>query len=514
MSETFDYRLVQVKSLNANTGSNFQGSTQFQWIVPQGTVMIPKECFLAARIRYDYTGTSPELAILPQNVGLSDNPMSCFWSTSETQMNNEVVSYLKDIPMVTTMERICNDEKPTNDTVKNGSPITMYDDTSIHKIYQTLAVGATQGVSGFWRPEALDYSGHYSANLARTGLRSGGVFPAGGGAANDAAAIEGTLVGRPPSGLFYCDDMIKGNTRILMTLNIDSNWKNNLFAGITGGPSVSSSPSSLKRGDIGWATAGGATSNQIRVEVTDLTLWIALKRTNSLIPKSVKEVYETYDLLSSLRNIDNQSLDHQLTLQPGCSFIAIGFVSSLRNSSDILNSPTNFRTQIQFLFNRLRVTYNGRPLMQPDYDFSPADYSTAVDGSVVEFLVQDGEEAALPAQPAAGVADSGLHHYRIFKNGKDWMRAYQEMTYQSKACYASSMYDFNSFLATPIFMFSLSREPGELGEDLLIHLDLSAAPNTTTFPSTMVVMSVQNRRIEVEYDSNGQPQSTTVSHVR
>lgn len=462
MADTYNPRFFQVKSLNGNTGANFVGSTNFQWQVPQNTVMDPNETYLSMTIQYDYTATANTFGVLPDGVGFSNNMGVCFWDTSELQMNNQVISDFKNIPQVCTMERLCFQDKFTNDTVRTKNPITLFEDYSF-SILCANNVGTVD-------PDVLSYRNHYlqNAKLIAGEASAAGAWP-----------LKRQILFKVPTGTSYGyhKDPIQGNTRLYLTIGIDSNWRYNVFAAADGtNYTIGSGPSSTP----------ATTATTLRIDVTDLTLWVALKSTD-VVPRSVSHSYDIIDLASSTYSVNGSTVDQQLTVPQGTSMLLIGFATSNRGVN-INYSPTNFRTQINQVLQRLYVTFNSRQLVQPPYQFTPSAANNAItNGSTIRTLADDA----------------------------DWGRAWQDFITTTQAYGESSMYTYNTWLASPVFAFNLSRSPGEQSNDLLIHLDLNAFDTTTVgLQCTMYMTFLQNKRVTVEYNADSQPVDTSTAYIR
>lgn len=481
MSNNYNFRLNQVRPKNGSTNSSFTGTVQFEFHVPLGHILLPQKCFLGVQLKTDYYNATPALAPLPTGVGISKNPISAFWLNTQTDLNDTTISFCKDIPAAWTSLRQMNAEYAQNKTSKSGSPLIPFGDV--------ILTNSTMEYGSATAPAVLNYSNSVEATTMECGLRN----------YQDTLTSIGQkqvwITGQIPSALWLSQDDIHGNNKVLLTLNVDPNWRNNLFTSTTG--------AAVNVTDTNTAAVAGTPA--IRVDVADLVMYCAMQNTNH-VPRSLSVSYNIRDPLSYTYQINNITTNATFNLQEGCDRCYIFFGSSNRGSST-LYPPSSFRSLFQLLGTKFRVSFNSRPLMNPDLDLGNS-YAGA--GATAFNIITTGEN-------------------RRSDNLKDWKRAWEEMIFQTNSQASSSIYDYGTWLAEPIFQFELVRMPGEQGNQLDIYLDMASSSPPAIFgtavgldvgaslaanPLLMYIVAVQNKQVTVNYNSDSYPESTQVSFLR
>jgi hypothetical protein len=434
-------RYLQVRPKSSVLDDSFSSTIEFDSFISSRDVLIPNESYMSITVAYAFA--AKESLFGKTNLGAGNNITSTPWSYCESLVNDQLVSWSNDTDVVHTVYRALSESKPENSV--DSSPL----------IFSSYALTGTASFDELTQTATQDLRA-LKAGFTRASAADGGVRVL-------------TISGKVPNAFWCSDDVVYGNSRVQLRLNVNPQWFNNMLEAET----VTATRTSTLPvpPDVGQP----ATATSVYLQVKDMALYLRVYSTEE-VPRGLKPM----DVMQwwSTTRVATQSEHISLNIPTSTKVVSVCFLDSRRNE-DMRQSSTALTNQ--------------------DTD--------SVVGQLQSFYINiAGQQYPSPQYNslALGTADNAV------LDARDNQRGYADFRAASSQFHLPSggSMTFRQWELAPIFAFKLEKSPEDLQANMELHYSCRGAPTN----SQILISCFYQQRVEVSYGDDGLPVSTTVSN--
>jgi hypothetical protein len=273
-----------------------------------------------------------DLATAVALYGMSNNPMSCMFTTGTYRVNDQVVSKINDIPQTSTMMRLAFNGDGQDKQSFSGSPITLGDRT----LPLESRMVTTTADASFVKTATSAVASH-NYNMRKVGLNG------------TAISTSVRLTMKLPFFTQKSLTALPGNTKHQLSLQVNSLWKRLIM--VLNGAKV---------------TSDTVAPHNVNLSITNLILWAAQFESVPVAPGSMYRL-DYFDTFSTIRNLTNTSEQFQMTIPRNTNKLVVLFFD---NRVTDATTPTLFNTAASLSITRLRISYDGQYFPNPDYTWT------------------------------------------------------------------------------------------------------------------------------------------------
>jgi len=459
MSQIIDRpQFVQVRS--QKNISNFSGSIDFKEKYEANARWVPKKSYYQIGIDVSKaTGAGNPRETLTHTgdiTGLSNNSAYLTFKSSKLEFNGKMISEINEFPQsLISVSNVMNSLSEVD--TRTGNPYTL---TSPMKNYTTRKRLSSADVTLdplILSPANADNDASYLKkrlveNVSKSGLvKNGGslTFPF------------------PFMFLNDTDDDIPGNIEVRTTFQIDNNYKEGIILSTTG-----------------VDVKGTETAGDIKVEVTDMVLWMFMYNVES-IPPNFLFTKEYDDIYSTFEPIPTANFSRQIPVKQNTHRIIVTFFPIKRApalEATLLDNGTAYCLASQNL-KSFRMTYGGTQYPSVTYESNATD---------------------------VGLPSIGTSSGRMYA---DYLQ------YASSGSTDAVLMDYPTWLGNMTLVFDVKASNNSSITQALIEADfnsLGAGPPAGppfSDQSVMCVTNIYRRELSLTYGANQQIKNIEVAYI-
>lgn len=438
---------------SSRIATNFNGELNFNFIVPNNKVLVLEDSELVLQLDINEFGNTG-IATAAFTPGLSNSPLSCFFSRAEIHLANKKVWEMTEFTQMSTIHQTLTQSPTELEYNNSGNPIT-YDGTD---------VGSVTGVNERNSAEeiAAETDRVATANLQAIAYRKTG--------GSVVSKRHVTFSAKLPVDI----RRITGNTEVTIKFIIDRKYPQNLLMNSIDFRKLIQVLATVQNGE---AVVSLGAADTIGMSVTDvfmnLKMFTADRPLQSeSVPFSFRQyTADTKAVISTTENLIFTSARNPSHI--GFFFYDNRDVTATGpNQGDNLSylSPTHFRCNATTVLDEFQIEYAGNhyPSNTMYVNFDPFD-----------------------------------------QDQKETVKAYREFLHSIRGLSKIPPLSYRQWRKTPMIVYRVTKPMNDLNTTVRLRLRFSAAPTT----SNICFFSYYQNDCAINYDPNGNVSDVMVAEV-